>query len=159
MAVSKHWCQLELGTNKYEDFNLVFENHREEDEIYHLTTKEIAEAQQKDQEYKIYYKQNAKTPKEHLSFQLIEDTKGLRKNDKLIIPASLPHRAVVWYHHYLQHPDRSCLKETMRSMMYWKGMRNTIQSYIKSYRSCQINKRHSQTYGYVPPKLVITTPC
>jgi hypothetical protein len=25
-------------------------------------------------------------------------------------------------------------------------------------RSCQVNKRHSQKYGHVPPKLVITTP-
>jgi hypothetical protein len=37
-------------------------------------------------------------------------------------------------------------------------MRNTIQSYVKSCRSCQINKRHSQKYGHAPPKLVITTP-
>jgi hypothetical protein len=28
----------------------------------------------------------------------------------------------------------------------------------QSCRSCQINKRHSQKYGHVPPKLVITTP-
>jgi hypothetical protein len=45
----------------------------------------------------------------------------------------------------------------MRSMMYWKGMRRTNQSYVKSCRSCQVNKRHSQKYGHVPPKLVITT--
>ncbi len=42
--------------------------------------------------------------------------------------------------------------------MYWKGMRHTIQKYVKSCRSCQVNKRHSQKYGHVPPKLVITTP-
>jgi hypothetical protein len=41
--------------------------------------------------------------------------------------------------------------------MYWEVMHNTIQSYVKSCRSCQINKRHSQKYGHVPPKLVITT--
>jgi hypothetical protein len=52
MAVSKHWCQLELDTNKHDDLNLVFENHRDEDEIYPLTTIEIAEAQQNDQELK-----------------------------------------------------------------------------------------------------------
>jgi hypothetical protein len=46
----------------------------------------------------------------------------------------------------------------MRSVMYWKGMRTTIQRYIKSCRSCQIYKRHSLKYGHVPPKLVITTP-
>jgi hypothetical protein len=46
----------------------------------------------------------------------------------------------------------------MRSVMYWKGMCTTIQKYVKSCRSCQVNKRHSQKYGHVPPKLVITTP-
>ena len=55
-------------------------------------------------------------------FQLIEDANVLCKNDKLIIPASLQHWAVSWYHHYLQHPGHSELEETMRSVMYWKGM-------------------------------------
>ncbi len=30
--------------------------------------------------------------------------------------------------------------------------------HVKSCRSCQVNKRHSQKYGHLPPKLVITTP-
>ncbi len=46
----------------------------------------------------------------------------------------------------------------MRSVMYWKGMHTTIQRYTKTCRSCQVNKRHSQKYGHLPPKLVITTP-
>ena len=46
----------------------------------------------------------------------------------------------------------------MRSVMYWRGMRTTIRKYVKSCRSCQVNKRHSQKYGHLPPKLVITTP-
>ncbi len=82
----------------------------------------------------------------------------LCKNDKLIIPASLQCRSVAWYHHYLQHPGHSHLKETLRSMMYWKGMHITIRGYVNSCRSCQVNKRHSLKYGHVPPKLVITTP-
>jgi hypothetical protein len=45
----------------------------------------------------------------------------------------------------------------MISVMYWKGMGTTIRRYIKSCRSCQVNKRHSSRYGHVPPKLVITT--
>ena len=49
-------CELEIeDTIKHEDWNLVFENHREEDEIYPLTTIEIAEAQKKDQNQKVYY--------------------------------------------------------------------------------------------------------
>ncbi len=42
--------------------------------------------------------------------------------------------------------------------MYWKDMRTTIRRYVKTCQSCQVNKRHSQKYGYLPPKLVITTP-
>jgi hypothetical protein len=156
MAVSKHWCQLEIDTNKHEDLNLVFANHREEDEIYPLTTIEIAEAQQKYQKLQVYNKRNAKTSTEDIHLNLLK-TQKCYKNDKLIIPASLQHRAVSWYPHYLQHPCHSCLKEIMRSVMYWKGMCNTIQSYVKSCRSCQINKRHSQKYGHVPPKLIIMT--
>ncbi len=29
---------------------------------------------------------------------------------------------------------------------------------LKTCRSCQVNKRHSQKYGHLPPKLAITTP-
>ncbi len=101
MAVSKHWFNLEIDTKKHKDLNIVFANHRKEDEINPLSTIELAEAQQQDQEFKVYFKQNAKTPKEKIRFQLIEDTKLLCKNDKLIIPASLQHRAVSLYHNYL----------------------------------------------------------
>jgi hypothetical protein len=93
-----------------------------------------------------------------MGIQLIEDTKVLCKNGKVIIPTSLHQRAVRWYHHYLQHSGHSCLEEMMRSMMYWKGICTTIQKHVKSCRSCQVNKRHSQKYGHLPWKLVITTP-
>ncbi len=137
--------------------NLVFAHHKEEDKIYPLKLTEIADAQRKDRELKVYFKKNAKMPQKDIGLHLIEDTKVLCKNGKLMIPTSLRHRAVSWYHHYLQHPGHSCLEETMRSMMYWKGMRTTIRRYVKTCWSCQVNKRHSQKYGHLPPKLFITT--
>jgi hypothetical protein len=33
IAVSKHWSELEVDTNKHEDLNIVFENHGEKDGI------------------------------------------------------------------------------------------------------------------------------
>jgi hypothetical protein len=127
MTVSKHWCNLEIDTNKHKDLNFAFANHREEDEIHPFTTIEIAEAQRKDRKLKAYFKKNATMPKRDLfGLQLVEDAKVLCKNGKIIIPASLRCRAVSWYHHYLQHPGHSFLEETMRSLMYWKGMRTTI---------------------------------
>jgi hypothetical protein len=56
MTVSKHWRNLEIDTYKPEDLNFAYANHGEEEEIYPLTTIEIAEAQRKDQELKVYYK-------------------------------------------------------------------------------------------------------
>jgi hypothetical protein len=134
MTVSKRWCKLDIDsdnldsyTDKHDDWNLVFAHHKEEDKIYPLTLTEIADAQRKDQELKVYYKKNTKMPQKDIGFHLIEDTKVLCKNDKVIIPTSLRHRAVSWYHHYLQHPGHSRLEEMMRSMMYWTGMCTTIQ--------------------------------
>jgi hypothetical protein len=97
-------------------------------------------------------------PQKKIGLHLIEDTKVICKNGKVIIPTSQRHRAVSWYHHYLQHPGHSGLEETIRSMMYWKSMRTTIQRYVKTYLSCQVNKRHSKKYGHLPLKLVIMTP-
>jgi hypothetical protein len=47
----------------------VFAIHGDKDEIYFLTTVEIAKAQKKDQELKIYYKKNVKTPEKDMHFQ------------------------------------------------------------------------------------------
>jgi hypothetical protein len=63
MTVLKKWCKLDIGldnldsyTNKHDDWNLVFAHHEEEEEVYPLTLTEIADAQRKDQELKVYFK-------------------------------------------------------------------------------------------------------
>jgi hypothetical protein len=136
----------------------VFAHHKKEEEVYPLTLTEIADAQRKDQELKAYFKKNAIMHQKDMGIQLIGDTKVLCKNGKVIIPTSLCQWAVKWNPHYLQHPGHSRLEESIRSVMYWKGMSTTIQKYVKSCRSGQVNKRHSQKYGHLPSKLVITTP-
>jgi hypothetical protein len=165
MTVSKKWCKLDIDsdnldsyTNKHDNWNLVFALYEEEEKVYPLTLTEIADAQHKDQELKAYFKKKATMPQKDMGIQLIEDTKVLCKYGKVIIPTSLCQQAVKWYHHYLQHTGHSRLEEMMRSVMYWKGMHTTIQRYVKSCRSCQVNKRHSQKYGHPTPKLVIMTP-
>ncbi len=76
---------------------------------------------------------------------------------KLIISASLWHRAIRWYHHSLQHPSHLHLKETMRSVIYWKDMPNTIWS-NKSCRSCQRQETQPKVWSCTNTKLVIMTP-
>ncbi len=84
MTISKCWFNLGIDTNKLKDLYFAFAYHGEENEIYPLTTIEIAEAQRKDRELKVYYKKNAsRMPKKDMCLQLIEDTNVLCKNGNL----------------------------------------------------------------------------
>ena len=99
-------------------------NHSKEDEIYPLTVKEIVTAQKADrtlQQNKDKYKK-----------MLVENTNILLcKDGKLFIPKSLQHRAVSWYHHYLQYLGNTSLEGTVSDVMYWT-IRQTVQSYVKN---------------------------
>ncbi len=70
MTVSKNWCKLDIDSenldsysNKHDDRNLVFAHHEEEDKILLLNLTEIADAQRKDQELKVYFKKSTKCHK------------------------------------------------------------------------------------------------
>jgi hypothetical protein len=69
------------------------------------------------------------------------------KEGRMIIPKPLQCCAVLWYHHYLQHPGNTCLEETMNATMYLKGVCTTIQSITKPCKSCQVNKKQRLNYG------------
>jgi hypothetical protein len=73
MTGLKHWCKLEMNdTIEHDDqMNLVFVNHGEEEEIYPLTTIEIAKAQKEDRQLKIYYKKDVLTSNKDISFKII----------------------------------------------------------------------------------------
>ena len=68
--------------------NLVFANSNKEEVIYPLTAKEIAQAQQDDPNLQ------ALAAKDKYTMKLVENMKVLCKDDKLVIPAALHHRAV-----------------------------------------------------------------
>ncbi len=72
---------LDSYTNNYDNWNLMFAHHKEEEEVYPLTLTEITDAQHKDHE-KAYFKKNAIMPLKDIGLQLIEDTKVLCKNGK-----------------------------------------------------------------------------
>jgi hypothetical protein len=57
----------------------VFAHHKKEDDIYPLTITEIADAQRKDQELKVYFKKNAKMPKKDIGLHLIGAPKSYAK--------------------------------------------------------------------------------
>ncbi len=138
--------------------NQVFTNRSEEDEIYPRTVKEIVEAQKADNKLKHFFKSNAALDK-GLELQLIENKSCICHKGWLVIQKPLQGCAVMWYHHYLQHFGHTHLEEeTKKAAIYWKGMRNTIQSKTKSCKTCQVNIKCTQKYGHLPPKIVISTP-
>ena len=89
---------------------------------------------------------------------LIENTIVVCKNGKMIIPKTLQHHTVTWYHHYLQHPGHTRLEETLRAVMYWKNLQKYVRFYVKTCKSCQVSKHKKLKYGSLPPKLVVDTP-
>ncbi len=127
--------------------NNVFANHSKEEEIYPRTVKEIAKAQKLDRLFK------ATTLKDKYDKTLIENTSVFCKNRKIVIPQSLQHRDVSWYHHYLQHPGNTCLEETLKAAMYWIQMHSTVCSCVKNCQSCQVNKKRSQKNGKLTTNL------
>ena len=90
--------------------NKVFANCSKEEEIFPLTTPEIAEAQKADSKLKHCFRHNAVIDK-GLEVRLFDDTYIVCKYGKMIIQKPLQRRAVLWYHHYLQHPGHTRLEK------------------------------------------------
>ncbi len=78
----------------------MFANRSKEEEIFPLTTPEIAEAQKANSKLKHCFRCNAVIDK-GLEVRLIDDTYVVCNNGKMIIPKPLQRYAVLWYHHYL----------------------------------------------------------
>ncbi len=78
----------------------MFANHREEEEIFPLTTPEIAEAQKANGKLKHCFRCNAVLDK-GLEVRLVDNTYVVCKDGKMIIPKPLQRCTVLWYHHYL----------------------------------------------------------
>ena len=135
--------------------NDVFANRSEEEEYYPLTVSEIAESQQND----TGLQEDLRKSKRHLALRVIEGTEVIvYKGNRLYIPKDLRKRAVVWYHHALQHPGHTRQEETMSATMYWSGIRTDIRKHVKSCVNCQKNKNSSQQYGKLPEKEPATIP-
>jgi hypothetical protein len=125
-------------------------NQIEEDSIYPLTTREIAEAQEHNPQLK------TQADKEGDTTQLVKNITVLCKGNKMAVPKSLQHCAAAWYHHYLQHPGTKFLEETLCISMHWKDLRTTVQSYVKKCHSCQGHKCRQYLYGKLLTKHTIT---
>ncbi len=143
-STEAHWYQM----------NEVLANCCKEDKIYPLTTAEIVEPQWVDATLKHFFKRNAVID-QGLEIKLIENTTCVCKHGWLVITKPCQVHAVKWYHHYLQHPGHTHLKEKMNAAMK-NGMHTTIRSITRSCRTCQIKKRQKLKYRHLSPTTVIS---
>ena len=149
MTFTKCWCHSTMHATSAEStydyrrqMKMAFANHIEEDVIYPLTVKEIAQAHKDD----AFLKTLQKHDKDKYSTQLVEDIQVLCKDGKMVVPKVLQNQAVSSYHHYLQHPGQTHLEEMLCTAMYWRGMICTTQTHVKNCRICQVNKCHKCKY-------------
>eukprot|EP00804_Cyclotella_cryptica_P013682 CCRYP_016125-RB/>CCRYP_016125-RB protein AED:0.30 eAED:0.38 QI:0/0/0/1/0/0/3/0/253 len=123
--------------------NFVFANRSKENTIYPLRDKRL----------------DRLSLLEAYKPQLVENVQVLCKDNRLVIPQELQQRAVLWYHHYLQHPGTTRLKETLCAAMHWKDLRRSVRTFVKNCHKCQVNKRRQHKNGKLPRKLVVSNPC
>ena len=101
--------------------------NEDEEEIYPVTVSEIADAQQSDRKLKKLFKRGIAS-KDNISLKVIDDVDVLvYKNSRLVVPAALTEKVVMWYHHYLQHPGHTRLEHTIAATMYWKSLRSDVR--------------------------------
>jgi hypothetical protein len=98
MTFSTHWhsyhkCHATTDTNVIQ-LDSMFANHSEDDEIYPVTTAEIAEAQLANAAYKHLFKHNT-VIYQGLEIKLIENTLCVCKDSWLAIPKPLQIQAVL----------------------------------------------------------------
>ena len=143
--------------NKY-----VFANLSSTDgKFFPVTVAEIAEAQLKHRIFRKYFRNRPFSARDrNISPAVIEDTTVLvYRKVRLVIPTSeMQNRVIQWYHHYLQHPGKTRLEETIGAVMYWKNMREHIARYTKYCPRCQISKKQKRKYGHLPPKIATIVP-
>ncbi len=92
------------------NLNYVFANRSREEESYPLTAQEVADAQRVDASIKHCFKSNHVFDKD-FDIRLVDKTSVVCKNGRMVIPKPLQRRAVLWFHHYLQHPGHTRLEE------------------------------------------------
>jgi hypothetical protein len=133
----------------------------QEDCVYPVTIPEIAEAQRADAKLKELIDRPDK--KKDFKLVIFDDTEVLVKQvgnhtPRLVIPDSLQEKVLSWYHHYLQHPGRDRMEETIGANMYWHGMRSQIRRMVDTCDRCQKGKSRKRKYGHLAPKDGITRP-
>ena len=82
----------------------------------------------------------------------VEGHKLVTYKGRVYLPVALRSRVVAWYHEYLSHPGQTRMERTLAQTLYWPKMATDIQKFVKTCKTCQVNKGPRKEYGLLPPK-------
>ena len=137
------------GGEDYErKLSYALSNQDPDDEALPMAPKVIHNHQQKDTALKRRIDSNP----DKYSTTTLEGYDLITENEKIYIPDSLQARVVAWYHEYLSHPGQNRTEQTLRQHFTWPKLRQHVEYYCKTCKSCQKNKRQKKKYGHLPPK-------
>ncbi len=74
------------------------------------------------------------------------------RHEKIVIPETLRCRIVEWYHNILCHPGETRTEQTIRQHFWWKNLRHDVHNICSTCHTCQLTKRSTKKYGYLPEK-------
>jgi hypothetical protein len=155
--------EVEKFAQKENFSNDIFVQHEAEDgdEIYPVTIREVAEAQRVDKKLKKLFEKPDKKGDirlVNLQGEMLLCHCGEKDRPRMVIPEALQAKVIAWYHHYLQHPGRDKLENTLSATMYWYGMHDQIRKFTKTCSRCQLGKKRKMKYSELPPKQAVVIP-
>ena len=155
MTFANLLSRADLENKSESKFNSVFVVEQEDGEIRPPTIATIAQEQENDRSLR----QAVRIPNSGFSKLVVDDIEIVVKDsNRIVIPVSLQRDILDWYHHYLIHPGKHRMTETLTCVFYWKGMHKDVENYVRKCPNCQKGKKSHKKYGKLPEKVVITVP-
>jgi Integrase zinc binding domain len=71
---------------------------------------------------------------------------------KELNPVQLQQCVVAWYHEYLAHPGKARTEAMTRQTCRRPNLCSHVQTFCKTYCTCQLFKKQRKKYGHLPPK-------
>jgi hypothetical protein len=88
----------------------------------------------------------------------IERTAVLTLNGKIFISTAIRKSVIGRYHQYLCHPGATRTEATLQNTMTWPGLTGNVQSFYKTCKLRQFNKKTRKQYGKIPENMAEATP-
>ena len=127
----------------------VFAITEADDDAFPLTFEFVKKAQDNDTVF-----MEALRREETLTQRDFRGTQLWTHKDKIVVPPSVQHRIIDFYHEHLRHPGATRTEETIRQHFWWKSLSRMTRRHVEECPVCIYAKKRPTKYGQLPPKEV-----